>query len=196
MRIKFLVIAILALLLAACVPISTTTVTLPYNWKPQVFTIEVESVTVGGDHSLQINTPSTCAGIPGENGCIEVAAGKIGIITFVLDNGTAKSCEGQTDDTWVWQGVRLTAMPNVVTSGGTTRKKVGSISLDARTDFGAEKDGQVDSVTIEGQYMSLRDQNSKEYDIWYTLVAMQCGDSSVTATSDPRVKNHGSPDSL
>lgn len=196
MKIQIAVIMVLAVILTGCAPIQTNTVSVPAKWSPQVFTIEVESVTVGTTHSLQVNTPSTCDGLPAENGCIEVDAGKIGVISFVLDGGTAKSCEGQSDETWVWQGIRMTKMADVVTSGGDTRKKVGTISKDAQTDFGAKKGGEVEALTINGQYMDIRDLNSKEYDIWYTLVAMQCGDSAVTATSDPRVRNHGDMDSF
>lgn len=178
-------------LLAACAPVSTTDVSLPGSWTPQVFVVKAEVVTSGGVHTMQINTPSACPGRATENGCIEVAAGKVGVIEFVLDDGAARSCEGQPDDTWVWQGIRLTDMANVTISGGTAKKKVASLRSEAQFDFGAARSGAVDAVTINGQYMSIRNMNSREYEVWYTLTAMQCGDSSVTVTSDPRIKNHG-----
>ena len=191
MNVRIAVFIVLSGCLAACAPIRSNTVSLPGIWSPQVFVINAQVVTVGGVHTLEVTTPSTCAARTSENGCIEVDAGKVGIIEFVLNGGTVKGCEGQPDDTWVWQSLRLTELSNVDTSGGTPRKRVGSIKSGARNDFGAGKDGAVDAVTISGQYMSARDMNSADYEIWYTLTAVQCGDTTVTATSDPRIKNNG-----
>lgn len=191
MNVRIAVLLVVVVLLASCAPVRTNTVSLPGAWSPQVFLVNAQVVAGGGTHTIQITTPSTCPGSGAENGCIEVAARKVGIIQFVLDGGTARSCEGQDDDTWVWQGIRLTDIANVATSGGTTKKRVGAIKGEAQNDFGADRDGRIDAVTINGQYMSIRNMNSKAYEIWYTLIAMQCGDSTITATSDPRIKNHG-----
>lgn len=185
------ILAALAVSLVACAPAKTRDVSLPQGWSPQVFLVNAKVVTSGGVHSMQITTPSSCPDRASENGCIEVPAGKVGIIEFVLDGGTTKGCEGQPGDTWVWQGIRLTDMANVTTSGGAAKKKVGTIRGEAQVDFGAARSGAVDAVTINGQYMSIRNMNSKEYEIWYTLTAVQCGDSTVTVTSDPRIRNRG-----
>lgn len=191
MNARIAVLLAVVVLLVSCAPVRTNTVSLPGIWSPQVFLVNAQVVTSGGTHDIQITTPSACPGRTTESGCIEVEAGKVGIIEFILDGGTARSCEGQPDNTWVWQGIRLTDVANVIASGGTTRKKVGTIKGEAQNDFGAERNGRIDAVTINGQYMSVRNMNSKEYEIWYTLTAMQCGDSTVTANSDPRIKNHG-----
>lgn len=193
MSIRILILIVVLTLLTGCAQVRTDSVSLPGAWSPQVFIVNAEVTTSGGSHTLSVTSDSACEGST-EKGCIEVAKGKVGIIEFVLDGGTAKSCEGQDGDTWVWQGIRLTEMSNVDSSGGTTRKKVGTIKGEAQNDFGAARSGAVDAVTINGQYMSVRDMNSKEYDIWYTLTAQQCGDSSVTVNSDPRIKNRGSWD--
>jgi len=195
MNVRIAVLVAVVVLLASCAPVRTNTVSLPGVWSAQVFLINAQVVTSGGTHDIQITTPSACPSRTTESGCVEVEAGKVGIIEFILDGGTAKSCDGQSDNTWVWQGIRLTDIANVSSSGDTTRKRVGTIKGEAQNDFGADKSGEIDAVTINGQYMSVRNMNSKEYEIWYTLIAMQCGDSSITATSDPRIKNRGSMDS-
>lgn len=191
MNVRIAVLVVIAVLLAGCAPVRTDTVTLPGIWSPQVFIIEAKVVPDGAGYAVRITTPSTCSGRGAENGCIEVHAGKVGIIEFILDDGTARSCDDQPDGTWVWQGVRLTDMANVTEPGGTANKKVGRIKGEAQIDFGAKRDGWIDAATINGQYMSVRNMNSTKYEIWYTAVAVQCGDSTVTATSDPRIKNNG-----
>lgn len=196
MRVHIAVTVLLTLVLGGCVTSSKDVVSLPKVWTPTVLTIHAEVQVVGGKDEIVIKTSSTCTDFPTEMGCIEVPSGKIGIIQFILDGGTAKSCQGQPDSTWVWEEIQLTAMGNVSSSGGNVVKKVGSISQTAQFDFGANSKGDINSATIDGQYMFVRDMNSAEYDVWYTLYAHQCGDATKTATSDPRVRNHGDSDAF
>jgi hypothetical protein len=188
--------SVLPVFLTACVTTSSDYLTISKDWSPQVITVEVEVNSSGSDHKLEIKTPSMCSNHPDEDGCLEIHEGKVGIVQFVLEGGAHRTCPDPAGDTWVWQGIRLTDINDVSGTGSNIRKKVGSISTEARSDFGAKKDGNVDAATINGQYLSIRDINTKSYDIWYTLTAMQCQNSSVTATSDPRIRNHGGVDSL
>jgi len=184
------------MLLGGCVTTDKNLVSLPKTWAPTVLTINAEVQTVSGKDEIVILTQSECPDFPSEMGCIEVKAGEIGIIQFVLDGGTAKSCEGQPGETWVWDEIQLTAMSNVDSAGSDVVKKVGNISQTAQADFGANSKGDINAATISGQYMFVRDMNTAEYDIWYTLYAHQCGDATKMATSDPRVRNHGDSDSF
>lgn len=196
MRVYISVIVMLALALGGCATTDQVMLSLPNTWAPTVLTINAEVQTVGGKSEIVIKSPSECPAFPAEMGCVEVKSGEIGIIHFVLDGGTAKSCEGQPDATWVWEEIQLTAMGNVDSSGGDVIKKVGNISQTAQGDFGATSKGDITAATINGQYMSVRDMNSAAYDIWYTLYAHQCGNATNTATSDPRVRNHGNLDAF
>jgi hypothetical protein len=193
MNVRIVVILLLAVYLTSCASVKPSSISLSTDWVPQVFVVEADVVTNRSGSRVVISTPQQCGDATAENGCISVPSGKVGIIQFVLDGGDAKSCEDE--DTWVWKGVELHSMSDVDQTGGDAVKSVGKINAAAQTDFGAKEDGNVDAVTINGQYMSVRDLNATAYEIWYTLIAVKCGDSSI-ATTDPRVKNHGNLDVL
>ena len=189
MSVQRTVMIVLAAALAGCATSDRNSIEMPGGWAPTVETVQAEVQLVGGESTVVIKSDSECDAHPTELGCLEFKTGTIGIIQFILDGGVARSCEGQPDNTWVWKDIQLTAMSDVDIGGGT--KRVGTISRTARHDFGADSKGGVSAATIRGQYMSIRNLNTAEYDIWYTLYAQQCGDAANTATSDPRVKNHG-----
>lgn len=181
----------LAALLAGCATQPASVVPLSLDGKPEFFDVDVEVVEEEGDFSLNITTPSQCKTVlNAENGCIEVGTEKLGVIVFKLDGGDVTSCEGQSEETWVWKGVSLTELSDVTQNGDAYQKKYAKISTNAQSDFGAQEYGDISFLSPGGQELVILDMNSSAYTIWYELTAVQCG-TGKEAKSDPRIKNHG-----
>ena len=134
------------------------------------------SLEVSGDHKkLVVTTPGACGHVPPKPGCMK-ASGRNTKINFSLKNSSCTS-----GDTWELDHVAL----------GNSKNSVGNISDTAAHDFNADKTtGVVTPLgTPTAKHIQIRDYNSEEYVIWYTVYAT-CG--GATISSDPRIENDGS----
>jgi len=108
------------------------------------------------------------------NGCVR-ASGKIQI-NFNLKN---TSCAA-TGESWDLSQVIL----------GNSENSQGNISAVAASDFDAnQSSGVVTPTSQSARHISIRDDNTEAYTVWYTVTA-SCGSSTID--SDPRIVNDGS----
>lgn len=116
----------------------------------------------------------SCARQPNPPGCLR-ASGKVQI-NFILKHA---SCGG--GQSWALNSVALSNSNN---------GRPGNISATAAADFDAKQgSGVVTPISQSANHILIRDNNTAEYDIWYTVSA-SCGNA--TADSDPRIENDGS----
>lgn len=141
---------------------------------------QAAAITVGlkvnaSQDGLEATTRGTCTKGNNPNGCVGVAPGKKININFNLPSA---KCDG--DEKWQLGQVTL-----ATTEKGTP----GGIGSDAASDFNADEvTGIVTPKTKSGNHILIRDNNSAEYDIWYTVSA-SCGGKTIDL--DPRIENGG-----
>ena len=126
-------------------------------------------------NKLTITTHGTCARQPNPAGCVR-ASGRTQI-NFNLVENTQCNAGGN----WELTHVAL----------GNSSGRPGNISAVAAGDFNANQgSGVVTPVSRNARHISVRDDNSQAYDIWYTVYAT-CAASGSTIDSDPRIENTG-----
>jgi hypothetical protein len=146
-----------------------------------VFSIAQAQVVVdmrvsSSEDKLEVTTQGKCKGPNNRKGCVS-ASGRI-LINFLLKGDTQCSSGGQ------W------ALDKVVLSEG--KDSGPGISHVAATDFDAnESTGVVTPKIKKPKHIQIRDHNTDEYDIWYTVYA-NCAAGDSTISTDPRIRNDGS----
>lgn len=127
---------------------------------------------VSGD-KLVASTRGSCARQPNPPGCARISGRKN--INFSLPANYQCSAGN-----WVLDHVALSN-----SEGG----QPGGISAVAASDFNASPgSGKVTPENQSDHHILIRDHNSEEYDIWYTVYAT-CGGQTIN--SDPRLENDG-----
>lgn len=129
------------------------------------------------EDALEITTHGTCGGTNPPRGCMLVS-GKQQINFNLIGD---KSCSLNPGTDWKLHSVVLSKYKNAEPG----------ISQVAADDFGADIDSGVITAPImqKDYHIGVRDNNTQEYDIWYTVYA-KCGDMA-TIDADPRIKNDG-----
>ncbi len=126
-------------------------------------------------NKLTITTHGACSRQPNPPGCVR-ASGRVQINFNLVGNA---KCSAGGD--WELSYVAL----------GNSSGRPGNISAVAAGDFNANQgSGVVTPVSRNKRHISVRDNNSQAYDIWYTVYA-KCAASGATINSDPRVENDG-----
>lgn len=124
---------------------------------------------------LEVTTRGSCVSGNNSKGCVGVAKGKRTNINFNLPNAR---CAGNEK----WQ-------LGQVTLSTSNKGQPGGIGPVAASDFNADEvSGVVTPVSSSGNHIMIRDNNSQEYDIWYTVSA-SCGGNTIY--TDPRIENGG-----
>ena len=119
-------------------------------------------------------TAGKCKKQPIKPGCLKASNGRVQINFKMQD----KRCPGGK---WQLDHVAL----------GNQENSTGNINEVAAVDFNADQvSGRVNPVSANANHILIRDYNSAEYDIWYTVYARCSGDNSMI-NSDPRVENDG-----
>jgi hypothetical protein len=132
----------------------------------------VVKLKINGDKLIP-TTRGSCAKQPNPPGCVRIS-GRTNI-NFNL-TGNNRCAAGK----WVLDHISLSN-----SEGG----QPGDLSAVAASDFNANADsGRVTPVNKSAKHIMLRDNNSAEYDIWYTVYAT-CGGQTID--SDPRLENTG-----
>jgi hypothetical protein len=126
------------------------------------------------EDELEITTHGTCDGPGNKKGCIGVAGRPM--INFILKD---KKCSSGGK----WE------LDQVILSEG--KDSDPGISEVAASDFNADEGtGVVTPKLKKPKHIQIRDHNSEEYDIWYTVSAY-CAASDSTIDMDPRIRNDG-----
>lgn len=132
----------------------------------------VVNLQVNGN-KLTATSAGSCAKQPNPPGCTRIS-GRTNI-NFKMP-GNAQCSAGK----WTLDHVALSN-----SDGGSP----GGLTAVAARDFNANPgSGRVTPVNKGPNHILIRDNNSEEYDIWYTVYAT-CG--GVTIDSDPRLENDG-----
>jgi hypothetical protein len=139
----------------------------------------VVDLRVSGDEGrLKAMTHGTCAGPGNQRGCV-AASGRV-LINFVLTGKTNCSAGGK----WILGDVVLRTEEDKDAGPG--------ISEVAATDFDADEYSGVvkPNKAKESKHIQIRNHNTEEYDVWYTVSA-HCAASNSTISMDPRIRNDG-----
>jgi len=124
-------------------------------------------------NGMEATTRGSCQKQPNPNGCIHVSRSTQ--INFSLPN--AKCSDNER-----WKLGQITL-------GNSNKGQAGNISQAAVDDFNANAStGVVTPVTSSANHILIRDNNSQQYDIWYTVSA-SCGGNTIY--TDPRIENGG-----
>lgn len=123
---------------------------------------------------MDVTTRGSCQRQPNPNGCIHVS-------NTTQINFSLPSVKCSQNENW-----RL----GQVTLGTSNKGQPGNIGQVAAGDFNANATtGVVTPVASSANHILIRDNNSQQYDIWYTVSAT-CGGSTIY--TDPRIENGGS----
>jgi len=129
-------------------------------------------------NKLVATSRGTCAKEPNPPGCTRIS-GRTNI-SFNLAGGS--QCGSGGGSKWQLDHVAL---------GTSEDGNPGDISAVAASDFNAsQSSGRVTAVSKNANHILIRDNNTEEYDIWYTVYA-SCGGSGELINSDPRLENTG-----
>jgi hypothetical protein len=138
----------------------------------------VINIEVNDDETaLDITTHGTCNDSSNSRGCIKASGRQQINFNLVGD----KMCSLETGEKWRLDSVVLSES-----------KDAGpGISRVASDDFGADANtGRItDKLLHNDQHITVRNNNTAVYDVWYTVYAT-CGGQTIDA--DPRIKNDGS----
>jgi hypothetical protein len=128
------------------------------------------------EDALNITTHGTCNDANNSRGCI-TATGRQQINFNLVGD---KMCSLATGEKWKLDSVVLSE----------SKDAAAGISPVASEDFGADiNTGRItDKLLHNDKHISIRNNNTAAYDIWYTVYAT-CGDQTIDA--DPRIKNDG-----
>ncbi len=118
-----------------------------------------------------------CMSNPGR-GCVRVSGS--GEVTFRLVSD--RSCD--SGGRWELSGVQLGGE-----NSGAKPGNWGGLSPNAAGDFGADAQGWASTSPASGQEITLYDDNSAEYSLWYRVRASCAGEADIWF--DPRFENDG-----
>jgi len=141
-------------------------------------------LTVDSSGSATVLTTSSkhCPSSPDENGCIKVAHGSAATIHFVLP-ASQRCGTGTPQGHWAVSGVQLTMQDK---SWGVQR-----LPDYVASDFNADADSGWINDVVSSASISITDENTKAYDVWYRVQA-SCSQTGVDPIYlDPRVRNTG-----
>ena len=139
--------------------------------------IVVDMEVSPAEDKLLVKTHGTCISGQNPKGCIHVTGKQQ--INFNLKN---KKCSEANGARWELESVVLSTSKGVQTG----------ISAVAASDFGANEASGIVTATVSqnAHHIGIRDNNTAEYEVWYTVFAKCVGGNS-KIDIDPRIKNDG-----
>ena len=143
--------------------------------------VEVYEDSLGNEHLIIVEPPQ-CSKNPTQKGCITVDKGEWAEITFMFLNGRPQNCQGAGLEPWRLESVQMSM---------TAKDTSGQVTTDVQCDFDTDLNGFVQNPAFSGKYMKIRDWNLKEYDVWYTVTAVNCNNPNQRISSDPWIENKG-----